>query len=219
MFCGKCGKPIENDFVFCQNCGAKITHSQPLPSPKKRKSLKIIFFSAISIILCVSILLFTNIFLPKRADFDFSFNEEEIEKFLKAVMSNVQAEYVEIESIEENEGMHGDFSYVVILEIKLSGHTKESIKLLFDNKDEKDYINSISITFYDSYPENHINCVIEIIEAIEVTISGDSYIRNEFNEFRFVNSGRTFADYQLTEDVRCTLISRSNWGEYSLYRN
>ena len=26
MFCGKCGKEIQDDFMFCPYCGAKICH-------------------------------------------------------------------------------------------------------------------------------------------------------------------------------------------------
>ena len=27
MFCGKCGKEIQDDFTFCPYCGAKICHA------------------------------------------------------------------------------------------------------------------------------------------------------------------------------------------------
>lgn len=217
MFCSNCGTQLNNSVAFCPNCGERIKIANAQNKLNSKKNIKKPIVIVISIFLCICIIGVSNILIPKRASFDFDFQEESIEKFMEKVCENADVEYAKINSIDKAVDRFDDISYGVYIDIKIQGYTEEQVYITLENEEELDTISYLTILFWDSYSENYINCVMELSKAIEKTICGNTKIESYFNQFYF-NADKEIANYTLASNVSCKLSSGWNCGSFTVYR-
>lgn len=159
----------------------------------------------------------------KRTNFDFKFDQVEIQNFLDIVCENTDVESAQVEEVEYYEYL-GDYYYNTILMVKPRGMVSEEVNLRFYNSDDSDDVASILIYYYENDSENEINCKDAVVQAVEVSLSGSSKAKEYTDKFSSVSEeSQVIASYSLTSEANVQISCRNYWnewtGKYYIYKN
>lgn len=183
MFCGKCGKEIDNQSSFCPYCGNQIITNKPIKLDKTHKSKKRFLPIAIVflLILIIAIMLVIKISNSKKADYSNYENVlsaccEAINKNNKSILNNL---------VYEKLGTAWNNDKVISTVDRFYGRTvdgeewdnyEECLPLTTNIENYEHYKTKSELEELQEWLLDETGKIIEISEAMEIEMENESCI-------------------------------------------
>lgn len=235
-FCTKCGKQLEEDAKFCENCGAGVPKESILPNEtpvaKKKKKSKVV------IILCLALVVVLLVHIAKTTipkGFRVEYSEEGIEEYLEDVCERVNGEARVVDPDTDSPGSMYGGCFVSTVEVKRSGKIAEEVQIRFYNEGSSDTVNKVQMilysfeggSFYARDYENLFACEKELLIALEKTIAGHSNVEKHITSYEEVRSRINYfqqgvtaqvVKYNLTDTITVTIkVENGSWSGDRVY--
>ena len=193
------------------------------PSLSQRKKIKIIFL-VITTILFIFLLSKCG---STRTNFNITYSERGIEKFLNTVCKNIDGDYAKV--IDPNyDSPAGSSCYAAKMEVKLHNSVPENVQMRFFNQNDSDMVSYGKIIFYNSDSKNEFDCRKALTVALEKTLSGSSHVEEYITSYTEIDSyalslehleKQVLAEYWLTNDLKVEIICEHtfSWDWYLYY--
>lgn len=230
-FCTECGRQLEDNANFCENCGTGVEREQVQPkensvSNNRKKRTKMVIFLCLALVIVLLIHLGNNA-MPKG--FRVEYSEEGIEEYLEAVCERVNGEARVVDADTDSPASMYGGCFVSTVEVKRRGKVAEEVRITFYNEGSSDRVSKAEMSLSSfqrggfSAPdyENLFACEKELLIALEKTIAGRSNVEEYLTSYGEVwsriysyqqNSTAQIAKYDLTDTIAVTIkVEKSSW--------